>query len=215
MFQDLGPDARDLLGVVAFFPRGVNENNVDWLFPTLSNVSNVFDNFCNLSLTYRNNKFITMLAPLRDHLYPENPESSLFLCTTKDCYSSRLSVGTYPGEPNFEETRWIVSEDTNIEHLLDVFASADTISDDIWDMCANFTRYLCWHRPRLVVLGPRIEGLPDDHPSKPRCLFELSVLLVSVGNCAESKRLLHHTLKLWRERGDNSEVAENLRSYLM
>jgi len=210
MFQELGHDARELLGVVAFFPQGVDENNLEWLFPTLSNITNVFDNFCNLSLTYRNNEFITMLAPLRDYLYPDSPGLSQLLRTTKDCYSSRLSAGTYPGEPGFEETRWVVSEDANIEHLLDVFTSADAVSDDIWDMCAHFMRHLCGHKPRLIVLGPRIEGLPDDHTYKPRCLFGLSLLLRSVGNCSESKRLLGHTLKLWRGRGDDSEVAETL-----
>ena len=210
MFQDLGPDARDLLGVVAFFPQGVNEDNVEWLFPTLSNITNIFDTLCNLSLTYRNNEFVTMLAPLRDYLYLKNPKSSRLLCTTKDCYSSRLSVDIIPGNPDLEGTRWIMSEDANVEHLLHVFTSPDKISDDIWDTCAYFIPHLYWHKPRLVTLGPRIEGLPDDHPSKPRCLFELSLLIGSVGNCVESKRLLCHTLKLWREREDDPQVARTL-----
>ena len=101
----------------------------------------------------------------------------------------------------------------NVEHLLNVFTSIDANSDDIWDACASFMEHLYWHKIRLVVLGSKLEGLPDNHPSKPKCLFHLSRLFDSVGNHAERKRLLTHTLKLWREgeEGDTDlEVAQTL-----
>jgi len=75
----------------------------------------MFDKFCVLSLTYRSKGFVTMLAPFRDHLCPKDPMSSLLLCTTKDCSSRQLSVVINPNGPNFRETRWIVSEDVNVE----------------------------------------------------------------------------------------------------
>ena len=211
MFRGLGPDARELLGVVAFFPQGIDENNIEWLFPTVLNRTNIFDDFYILSLTYQSNGFITMLAPLRDYLCPKDLASSSLLCATKDHYFRRLSVDVNPSRPGFEEARWITSEDTNVEHLLNIFTSINVNSASVWKACSDFMRHLYWHKPRPVMLGPKIEGLPDDHCSKPQCLSELSRLFHSVGNNAEFKRLLTHNLKLWRERGDDFEVAETLR----
>jgi len=213
LFRELGPDARELLGAVAFFPQGINEENIDWLFPTISDGPNMFDKFCILSLTYRTNGFVTMLAPLRDYLRPKDPKSSLLLDATKERYFSRLSANTHPEIPGFKESRWIMSEDANVEHLLDVFTSVDANSENVWDACAGFMEHLYWNKPRPVMLGPKIEALPDDHPSKAQCLEDLSWLFHSAGNRAEHKRILIHTLRLWRERGDDYQVAVTL-SYL-
>ena len=211
MFQELGSDARGLLGVVAFFPQGVDENNLEWLFPTLSNRTKIFDTFCILSLTYRSDGFVTMLAPLRDHLCPKDPASSSLLHNTKDHYFDRLLVDIGPGKPGFEEAQWITLEDVNVEHLFNVFTSIDANSVDTWDTCAFFMKHLYWHKPRLVALGPKIEGLPDGHSSKPECLFWLSKLFGSVGNYTEEKRLLVRVLRFWRERGNDFKVADTLR----
>ena len=209
-FRELGPDARDLLSVVAFFPQGINENNIDWLFPTIPNGKNMFDKFCALSLTYRSNGCVTMLAPLRDHLCPTDLMTSPLLQTTKECYFTRLSVGIDPIDPGFEETRWITSEDMNVEHLLDVLTLVDANSVDVWDACSDFLMHIQWHKPRLVVLGSRIERLPDDHPSKAQCLVRLSWLFQAVGNHTERKRLLVHSLKLWRAEWSDAQVAHTL-----
>ena len=211
-FQELGSDARALLGVVAFYPQGVDENNLNWLFPTIPNIADIFDAFCVLSLTYRSNGFVTMLAPLRDYFCPQDPMSSPLLCATKDHYSRRLSVDVYPDKPGYEDARWIISEDTNVEHLLDVFTSTDTESGDIWDTCAHFLEHLRRHKPRPVVLGSKIEVLSNSHPLKPQYLLQLSYLIGAVGNQVELKRLLSHTLELSRERGDDHQVARTLES---
>ena len=210
-FCKLGPSARELLGVVAFFPQGIGKNNLRWLFPTIPNRKKMIDKFCLLSLTHRSNGFITMLAPIREYLRPRDPKSSPLLCATKDRYFDRLSVDVSPSKPGFAEARWIKSEDVNVEHLLDVFTSIDSNSDDVWDACFDFMEHLYWHKPRLTALGPKIEQLPDSHRSKPDCLFELSRLFRSLGNHTERKRLLTHVLKLDREKGDERGVASTLR----
>ena len=210
-FLSLGPDARDLLGVVAFFPQGVNEDNLDWLFSTISNRKNIFDKFCVLSLTHRSNGFITMLAPIRDYLCPQDPLSSPLLCTTRDNHFNRLSINLRPGDPGFEEARWVVLEDVNVEHLLDVFASIDQTGSDVWVACLHFMEHLYWHKPRQTILRSRIEALRDDHRFTSRCLFELSRLFEKVGNPAEAKLLLLRTLELERQRGHHVGVTRALR----
>ena len=210
-FHSLGPNARDLLGVIAFFPQGIDEKNLDWLFPTIANRKNIFDKFCVLSLTYRSNGFITMLAPLRDYLGPQDPQSSPLLHETRDRYFSRLSVQVHPNISGYGEARWIALEDVNVEHLLNVFTSIDQNPGPSWDACYHFMEHLHWHKPRKTILGSKIEALPDDHPSKPMCLFVLSLVFERVGNYAEQKRLLIHTLELERRRGDDSQVAVILR----
>ena len=165
----------------------------------------MFDAFYNLSLTHYSNGLITMLAPLRDYLCPRDLMASPLLCTAKELYFRRLSV-----EPGFYESRRITSEDVNVEHLLDVFTSIDADSEDVWVACVNFMEHLFWHKPRPVILGSKFEALPDSHPSKPRCLFPLSSLLSIVGNWREQKRILIQTLRLWKEREDDDEVAGTL-----
>ena len=199
MFQELGPDAHLLLEVATFLPQGINEKHIHWLFPTISEVRKVLDRFCILSLAYRNNGFITMLALLQDHLCPKDPSLSPLLVATKEIYFTRLSGNIHPGKPGFEEAQWIKIEDANIKHLLDVFTTIDPYPESVWDACGKFMAQLYRHKPRLVTLGPKIEAIPDNHPSKPQCLFDLSTLFYSVGNYTECKRLLTHSLKLWRE----------------
>ena len=106
--------------------------------------------------------------------------------------------------------RWILSEDVNVEHLLDVFTSIDADSDDVWRASGNLMDHLNWNRPRPTVLSSKIERLSDSRGPKPRCLHRLSSLFHVVGNYVEGKRLLTHALKLGREGGDDKFVADVL-----
>jgi tetratricopeptide (TPR) repeat protein len=194
---------------VAFYPQGIDENNLNWLFPTIPDRNTIFDKFCLLSLTSRRNGVITMLAPLRDYLGPRDPSSFPLLCATKDHYFSRLLTDVDPNDPGFSKGEWIRSEDVNVEHLLNVFVS--TGSDDVWNACTNFLEHLYWYKSRPVSLAPAIEGLPDDHRLKPECLFHLARTFQSIGNYVEQKRILSHVLELWRKEGDDANVADTLK----
>lgn len=211
MFRDLSPDACDPLGVVAFFPQGVDENKLDWLFPTITGRMNIFDKFCILSLTYRSDSFITTLAPLRNYLCPKDPKLAPLLCSAKNHHFSRLSsLSTLTGlvsakRDGSRQRMWtssicLMSSQQSIQHRMMSGALA-----------ATFLDHLYWHKSRLVILGPKIEGLPDDHHSKPRCLCHTSQLFQAVGDYVEFKRLLNHTLRIQRERGGDNRAVETLR----
>ena len=203
MFKKLDPNARGLLEVVAFFPQGINEEHSDWLFPTIPNVTAILDKFCVLSLTSRSGGFITMLGPLQDYLRPKDPLSSPLLHEAKESYFTRLSAKSDPNTPGSEETEWIISEDANVEHLLNVLTSIDASSDRVWSACANFMNLLYWHKPRQTILGTKIKQLSDDRRFKVECLHQLSWLFEFIGNEEESTQLLKHAEMLSEERGND------------
>jgi hypothetical protein len=84
-------------------------------------------------------------------------------------------------------------------------------SADNWNACCYFLAHLYWHKPRQTMLRFKIEGPPDDHFYKPKCLFHLSRLFGLFGNYAEEKRLLIHTIEIERRQEDGSGVTQALR----
>ena len=118
MFVAWGADARGVLEVIAFFPHGVDEKKLEWVFPTVTSIRDIIDTFYILSLTYRTSGFVTMLAPLRDYLLPRDPCSAPLLLTTKAQYFARLDLLTEPpsdDDPGFSEAQQIDSDDTDVE----------------------------------------------------------------------------------------------------
>ena len=64
------------------------------------------------------------------------------------------------------EARWIISENTNVERLLDVFTSHDPESEDVLCACRQYILHLIHHNPHETNLLSRIMELPDSHPWK-------------------------------------------------
>ena len=154
-FRELGPQAHKVLGVVAFFPQGVDEKKLDWLFPDILDRENILDTFCMLSLTSRYKGFVTMLAPLREYLHPKDFGPHSLLWGVKGRYFSRLHLmdeDLQPGMAGFEETKWILRENPNVEHLLETFVTLDEGSEGVWEAYADLLLHLSWHKPTRVVL---------------------------------------------------------------
>ena len=116
----------------------------------------------------------------------------------KELYFTQLSFDLDPDIPGFREARWITSEDVNVEHLLDIFTSVDGDSERVCDACSHFMYHLYLHKPRIVILVPKVEALPDNHPSEAQCLWDLSRLFKAIGNQVEHKWIPTHTLNPWR-----------------
>ena len=139
-FQGLGSDARDVLGVVAFFPQGVNEDDDDGVFSIIPDGPRMLDTFCSLSLTQRGDRFTTMLAPLRDYLCLKDPVTSPLLRAAKEHYFQRLSCQFTSAESTIKGLQWIVSEGVNVEHLLRVFKSS---GEDVLTAHVDFVKMAC------------------------------------------------------------------------
>ena len=207
-FVNLGPNTRRVLEVIAFFPLGVDERKLEWVFPTVPDRQKIIDGLCVLSLTYRASGFITMLAPLRDYLFPKNSGSSTLLSIAKSQYFDRLCVWQHGrGVDGLTEAEWFVSEDINAEHLLDVFVSIDTECMDVWRACHQFLDHLAECKPRPVILGPKIGTLPETHPFKADCVCALATLFAVLGDFSVARRLHLHELRLWEKHGNELNGA--------
>jgi len=123
MFTALGGDAREVLNVVAFFPQGVDEEKLEWVFPTVARIQDIIDTFCILSLTHRAGSFVTMLAPLRDYLNPKDPFSVSLLLTATVQYLTRMDE-TQSYSIWSSNWHWATPECSNILHLLFTFKLA-------------------------------------------------------------------------------------------
>ena len=167
-FKRLGPQAREVLGVVAFFPQGIDGEQLDWLLPDVHDRDSMADTFCMLSLTSRYKGFITMLAPLREYLCPRDRGPPSLIWNVRTQYFSRLHLvdeDLKPGMPGFDKTEWIISEESNVEHLLEEFAILDEGLEDVWEAYADFLLHLSWHKPAENVPGTD-EGDPSITPQK-------------------------------------------------
>ena len=183
MFQGLGPEARDLLQSIAFFPHGVNENNLNWLFPTIS-TKDMFDKFCILSLTHRNDGFLTMSAPLRNHLCSKYLKSVLLLPATKD--------GDFLGRGLEEESDSVVvggPPETELRYYRTSLRPHPSLRS-----LECLARTFCSHTVFLIIYEPNAGGAPvymDHEPNTAASRRGDAGVRCPLREDARSKRLYH------------------------
>ena len=65
--QSLGDAARGALAVIACFPCGVRESELEGIVPGMAGVGEAVDVLCMFSLVYRQEGFVKMLSPVRSY----------------------------------------------------------------------------------------------------------------------------------------------------
>ncbi|KAH7922666.1 hypothetical protein BV22DRAFT_1048747 [Leucogyrophana mollusca] len=154
--KQLGNDARHVMQVAAFLPQGINEKNLEHLFPTIGDIRCIIDALCRLSLIYRKAEAYTMLSPIRIHIsntYQARDTLPLDLTHVRNHYHAQLN----------DYGPWIATEDANVERLIahDLSRSTTKEIDSTYHACAQFLYILMLHKPRPTSLRTTILGEPE------------------------------------------------------
>ncbi|KAH7918282.1 TPR-like protein, partial [Leucogyrophana mollusca] len=154
--MQLGNDARHVMQIVAFLPQGINEKNLEGLFPTVPNIRFIIDALCRLSLVYRKAEAYAMLSPIRIHIsntHQARDTHPLDLTHVRNRYYAQL----------YDDGAWITTEDANVERLIVHDISRATTEDmaSTYQACSHFLWLLTLHKPRPTSLRTTILGEPD------------------------------------------------------
>ncbi|KAH7918930.1 hypothetical protein BV22DRAFT_888516 [Leucogyrophana mollusca] len=211
--KQLGNDARHVMQVVAFLPQGINENNLEGLFPTIPNIRFIIDALCRLSLMYRRADAYGMLSPICIHI--SNTQDArdtlpLDLTHVRNHYYAQL-------DDEDDEGAWITTEDANVERLIAHDFSQATAEDvkSIYQACQRFLILLTQHKPRptslrTVILGEpgRTFHLVDKGASS--CVYRLGWLAAALSDYRETINLFSTAKRLFAHYRNHNMTARCL-----
>jgi tetratricopeptide (TPR) repeat protein len=202
----LGDKALEVLQVVAFLPQGVDQTNLQELFPSVPNIQRISDTMKRLSLTYISDAgFITMLAPIRIHVQSSGPFIPSLLPDVRSFYFNKLE------NTDVMRVKWITSENDNVERL--VAHSMDT-TDDLEravKACDRFLYVLYWNKPRTTTLTPIVRALNEVDGItiwKGKALRTLGWLAEKLGRYEEATELFGSARQVAITHGHASLAAE-------